>query len=87
MAKKKTSKPHILIEIFGWYGAVAIVTAYALISYEILLPESLLYQMLNLSGSAGILLSAYVKKDYQPAFLNVVWIMIAISAIFSISLQ
>lgn len=85
--KKSAAKPNIFIEIFGWYGAIAIITAYALVSFEVIIPESLTYQLLNLTGSVGILLSALQKKDYQPVFLNIVWILIAITATAMIMLH
>ena len=85
MAKKKIeTKPHFLIELYGWYGAVAIVAAYGLISFEIIKPEDLVYQLLNLSGSVGILLASLQKKDYQPVLLNTFWILIAVGALATI---
>lgn len=39
-----------LIETFGWYGMVAIVTAYALNSFSILTSENIWYQLLNAKG-------------------------------------
>lgn len=74
----------LFIELFGWYGAIAIVTAYALVSFSIIQPTDLIYQSLNATGALGILLVSFYKKAYQPGILNVVWATIAILAIVRI---
>ena len=73
-----------LSEIAGWYGAVAIVTAYFLISFSLLTPTSIWYQALNLTGSFGIVVASFRKKDYPSTALNVVWILIGLVAITQI---
>ena len=72
---------HKLIEIFGWYGMVAIIGAYALSSFGVLEPNTLLYQLLNLSGAVGIVCVSFTKKAYQPGVLNTIWAVIASLAI------
>lgn len=74
------------IEIAGWYGVTAVFSAYALVSYEIIEPRDLLYQLLNLTGAAGIIINSLNKKDYQPVALNVVWFFVALSAIVTMLL-
>jgi len=74
------------IEIFGWYGAIAIVTAYALVSFSVVTPTDLAYQVLNGTGALGIVADAFYKKDYQPGVLNLVWLVIALIAIMKILL-
>jgi hypothetical protein len=71
-----------LIELFGWYGTVAIIGAYALLSFSVISSNSLLYQILNLTGAVGIVVVSLTKKAYQPAALNIVWTLIAAVAIF-----
>jgi NADH:ubiquinone oxidoreductase subunit 6 (subunit J) len=73
--KKKT------IEIMGWYGAAAIVGAYALTSFGILTSSNIWYQLINLTGALGIAVISFSKKAYQPAVLNILWIIIAIIAL------
>ena len=72
------------IELFGWYGTIAIVAAYALVSFSILPPSSLIYQLLNGTGSLGIVLVSFHKRAYQPGVLNIVWALIAVIAIIKI---
>lgn len=71
----------IILEIIGWYGVVAIFMAYLLVSYSVIIPQSYVYQVLNLTGGIGIILVSFHKKNYQPAVLNIIWSVIAISAI------
>ncbi|MGYP001571474776 len=69
------------IEIYGWYGALAIIAAYALVSFSLIQPTSLTYQTLNVTGALGIALVSFYKKAYQPGILNMVWAIIAVVAI------
>lgn len=73
-----------IIEIFGWYGAVAILLAYALISFKIITATGYVYQTLNLTGAIGIIVNSLIKKDFQPAILNIVWAIIALIAMASL---
>lgn len=73
-----------LIEFFGWYGAIAIVTAYALVSFQALEPTSIWYQILNGTGALGIVVISFHKKAYQPGVLNIIWTIIAVVAILGI---
>ena len=73
-----------LIEIAGWYGAVAIVLAYALSSFSVITPDTALYQILNLTGALGIIIVSFHKKAYQPGTLNIIWAVIALIALINI---
>jgi hypothetical protein len=68
-------------ELIGWYGTIAILLAYAGISFNLLSPQSLAYQLLNGSGALGIVYISFKKKAYQPGVLNVIWALIAFIAI------
>jgi len=74
----------IFIEVFGWYGTFAIMSAYALVSFGVLQPDSFLYQLLNGTGAVGIVAVSFYKKTYQPGVLNIVWALIALIAIMGI---
>jgi predicted membrane metal-binding protein len=69
---------------FGWYGVLAILLAYLLLSFNVIVSKSLSYQFLNLTGALGIIVEAMSKKDAQPAILNGAWAAIAILAIVRI---
>ncbi len=65
---------NIITEVLGWYGVVAIVGAYALLSLGILSSNSLLFQELNLTGAIGIVIDALDDKNAQPTILNIIWL-------------
>ncbi len=69
-------------EIIGWYGVVAILVAYALVSFSVITAKGAIYQLLNLTGAIGIVVIALTKKDYHPAILNGIWAVIAVLSLF-----
>ena len=69
-------------EIIGWMGVSFILLAYLLITLETLKPNSILYGLMNLFGALGIIVSSYSKRDFQPVFLNIVWLIVAAIGIF-----
>jgi hypothetical protein len=70
-----------LAEIYGWYGMVAIIVAYALASFSIIDATGLIFQVLNGTGALGIVFVSFRKKAYQPGVLNILWTLIAVLAI------
>ena len=72
------------INILGWYGTLAIVIAYVLVSFSFILPNSMLFQVLNGTGAIGIVIISLYKKAYQPAVLNIIWTLVAFIAIINI---
>ena len=67
----------IIDNLVGWYGTVAILLAYALLSFGIFTADNLLYQILNCTGALGIVYISLKKKVYQPGILNIIWALIA----------
>lgn len=65
------------INFLGWGGVVLILLAYILNSFSVVAPQSILYQLLNLAGAIGIIISSVHKKDYEPVVLNIVWGLVA----------
>jgi hypothetical protein len=76
-----------LAEIAGWYGTVAIVLAYFLVSFNALSAHGAIYQLLNLSGAAGIVAISVVKRVRQSIFLNLFWSVIALAALIKLVLD
>jgi hypothetical protein len=62
----------------GWAGALALLLAYAAVSFRRLRPDSGLYQLLNAVGSLLLIVNTVYYRAYPSAFVNVVWIAIAI---------
>lgn len=79
--KLRKTFTHSVVNTLGWYGVLAILAAYALLSFKVIDADSLPYQLLNLTGAIGIMIVAATKKDTQPVVLNVVWALVALVAI------
>ena len=74
----------IIEEAIGWYGTIAIIGAYALLSFNVINSDSMTYQLLNATGAVGIVVISLKKKAYQPGVLNIVWAIIAMIAMIAI---
>jgi hypothetical protein len=74
----------LLIEILGWVGSIEVVTAYAFNSYQKIKSDSLIFQMLNLTGALFLIINSIYKEAYPFTFINSVWSVIAIVAIIGI---
>ncbi|MGB4703686.1 MAG: hypothetical protein WBI18_01220 [Candidatus Saccharicenans sp.] len=71
----------LIVNIAGWSGALMLLLAYFLVSTRKLAGDSLAYQLLNLAGSALLLLNAYHFGAFPSVGVNSVWIIIAILTI------
>jgi hypothetical protein len=74
----------LLIIILGWVGSVEVVAAYGLNSYQKIKSDSLAFQLLNLTGSAFLIINSLYKEAYPFTFINSVWAVIALAAIIGI---
>jgi len=74
----------VILEVIGWYGAIAILLAYFLNSFSIMPATDFWYQFLNTTGAIGIVAVSLSKKNYQPAALNIIWTLIGLVALFRI---
>jgi hypothetical protein len=68
--------------VFGWYGTLAILVAYAGISLG-WLERGLLYQLLNLTGAAGVGLVCWYQRTWQAFWLEVAWVAVALVGIIT----
>lgn len=66
------------IDIFGYVGAVLIITGLALVSSYVLTPRDVVYQALNFLGGAGIAITAFSRRDYPSGVLNLAFVGIAL---------
>ncbi len=82
--KKKMKTKQLVAETVGWYGTFAILAAYILVSFNVINGDGLLFQLLNLTGAAGIIAIAAYKKVTQSIVLNIFWGAVAIIAIINI---
>ncbi len=70
-----------LAEIAGWSGALAIVRAYALVSFNAIPADGWIFQILNLTGALGIIVISLIKGVRQSVALNTFWAIIAVVAL------
>lgn len=82
MMVRMKPRTNVFIEYLGWYGALAVITAYALYAFGKIGADSIWYNLLNLTGAAGIITVSVYKKAWQPAVLNVMWLGIAAYAMY-----
>jgi hypothetical protein len=74
----------LLMNIYGWYGAMGLLVAYALSSFGIFTAQNMWYQIINISAALGISAISFYKKTYQPGVLNLVWAGIGAVALIKI---
>lgn len=72
---------NFIIEALGWYGALAILICFFLVSFEYISPKSLPYLLGNLSGALGLIIEAKRRKAYPSIFLNIVYSLVAVFAL------
>ena len=68
----------LIVDIVGWIGVAALLIAYMLVSYRKLDGDSIVYQLLNLLGSALLILNSFYYGAYPSVGVNIAWIAIAI---------
>ena len=70
----------LTVDLAGWIGAGVLLTAYGLVSFEKLRAETFRYQLLNALGSFLLIVNTVYYRAYPSAFVNLVWIAIALLA-------
>ena len=73
------------INLIGWTGSAAVIVAYVLVSVNRLKGDSAVYQLLNLVGGVFLIVNTLYWGAYPSAFVNLVWVGIAIFALTRIA--
>lgn len=71
----------VLVDVFGWTGAIALLSAYALVSSGRLSGRGLGFQLLNLLGAVGLLVNGIYHGAWPSAGLNTVWLVVGVVAL------
>ena len=71
----------LVIDIIGWFGAIAILLAYAAVSRGLTQGTSFKFQLWNAIGSVCLLINSTYYRAFPSSFVNFVWIGIAIVTI------
>jgi hypothetical protein len=76
-----------LVNGSGWLGAAVLLFAYALVSFKKMRPDAGAYQLMNALGSALLIVNTLYYRAFPSAFVNLIWIFIAIAAYFRMRSQ
>ena len=74
----------LVVDVLGWIGVAALLVAYGLVSARKLDGGSFPYQILNLLGSALLILNSLYYGAYPSVGINIAWIAIALISISQI---
>ena len=74
----------LLIDIIGWAGSFMVIIAYGLNTYQKIKSDSFKFYLLNLIGGIFLIIYSVYYTAYANTFINVVWVIIAIPAIFNL---
>ncbi|TVV70327.1 CBU_0592 family membrane protein [Sphingomonas solaris] len=66
----------LIVEIAGWAGAGLILIAYVLLSLRRIGAESVIYQGLNVVGSAGFVVNGWAHGALPSVGLNLLWLLV-----------
>ncbi len=70
-----------LDNFIGWVGALLVVSAYIVLTWDIADSKSLLYNLMNLIGGAALGYRVWVDRNYSNLFLEVIFVGVAIYAL------
>lgn len=73
-----------LNESIGWYGVIAVLTAYFLVGLSFWASTNPFYQILNLTGSLGLMYISVRKKAFQLGAFYFFWAIIALVSLIGI---
>ena len=79
--RRGTPVTRLLVDLLGWIGAGALLSAYALVSTGRLQGRGLAFQALNLVGAAGLLINGVYHGAWPSAGLNTVWLVVGMVAL------
>ena len=71
----------MIIEIIGWIGSLLIIYAYAMNMFKKMSSDSVVYYVLNILGSASLIINTIYHHAMPPTVVNIVWIMVAVIAL------
>lgn len=70
------------VEIIGWIGAILIVGSYFFNINGKLKSTSPVYIISNLLGGIFFTINTLVHKAYPSMIVNIIWVLIAVAALF-----
>jgi len=74
-------------DAIGWAGALLVLVAYGMVSFQRMRPDTARYQVLNAIGSACLIINTAFHRAFPSTVVNVIWIMIAVAAFVRVRQQ
>jgi hypothetical protein len=71
----------MIVDVIGWIGSILVIIAYALNIYGKLRSDAPLYSILNIAGSAGLIVNTLYHHAIPSAVVNIIWVCIAMVAL------
>ncbi|MBN1658639.1 MAG: hypothetical protein JXA93_09575 [Anaerolineae bacterium] len=75
---------NLAVDVLGWVGAAALLSAYGLVSTKRLDGDSVRYQGLNLAGAGLLIVNSLYYGAYPSVGVNAVWIGIGLLALWRV---
>jgi hypothetical protein len=69
------------MEVFGWVGGLALISAYALVSFGKISARGALFQWLNLLGSFLLAANSAWHSAWPSVSVNAIWIGVGVAAL------
>lgn len=74
-----------ITDIIGWIGSIEILAAFGLNSFQKIKSNSLVFQLLNLTGGIFLIINSIAHEAYPFTFINSVWVVISIIALIKMA--
>jgi hypothetical protein len=71
----------LIVDLVGWTGAAMLITAYGLMSWQRVKPDSPAYQVLNIIGGSLILTNSVFRRALPSAATNAFWVLVGFGAL------
>ncbi|GIV33412.1 MAG: hypothetical protein KatS3mg031_0947 [Chitinophagales bacterium] len=71
-----------LLDFVGWFGAIAVLYGYFMVSRGKLKGDSIQFQVANAIGAGCLVVYTYCLKAYPATALNLIWALIALVALW-----
>jgi hypothetical protein len=66
-----------IVGAIGWFGALALLSAYWLVTVQRITVRSLVYGLLNATGSLALVINGTDHSAWPSVALNLIWLVIA----------
>ncbi len=71
----------------GWIGALSVVSAYIVLTFEFAEPKSFIYNILNFIGGTCLCYRVWIDRNYSNVFLEIIFIGVAVYALGRLLIQ